>query len=336
MTACRTKQTHIEVLRLKAQWGGYMDKLKEHITYYEQQYRLTAEWVLRPSDRMILGDKHNRRCRFCGRSKPDVTFRMDAHALPECIGNKGLLTFYECDECNRLFGHGCENDFGNWSLPMRTMARISGKDGIPSIKQGPGNAWRVDEYPTGLTINVDETEGFWRDDVANCTLSIQLKRGPYRPAGVAQAFFKMALSVMPEAELPNFRELLDWMKPGTVQKMAAPTPLLHTFTGGAWPRDLLRVAVLTRVADEMLLPYCFFILGYGNEMFQVAIPSSERDRQHFGRKMTIPTFPFCGDPTAAMSGTVRKLELYSDEVVKDDKVEITLSYGSRADHALQT
>ena len=78
----------------------------------------------------------------------------------QSIGNKSLLTYYECDDCNRSFGQGCENDFGNWSLPMRTMSRINGKEGIPSLKQGPGNAWRVDEHATGLKINVEETEGF--------------------------------------------------------------------------------------------------------------------------------------------------------------------------------
>ena len=117
--------------------------------------------------------------------------------------------------------------------------------------------------------------------------------------------------------------------------MAAPTPLLHTFAGGAWPRDLLRVAVLTRISDEVLSPYCFFLLGYGNELLQVAIPSVERDGQHFGKKMTIPTFPFCGDPAIAMSVTVRKLDLYSDDVVKNDTVEITLSYGARLDRAAE-
>ncbi len=310
-----------------------MDTLKERLAFYERHYRPVAAWMLRPGDRVVLGNKEDRRCRFCGGSKPDVTFRTDAHALPESIGNKGLLTLYECDDCNSAFGQGCENDFGNWSLPVRTMARINGKGGIPSIKQGPGNAWRVDEYPTGLKISVDETEGFWRDDVAEKTLTFTLKRGPHRPAGVARALFKMALSVMPEEELPNFRQLLDWMKPSAVQKMAAPTPIFHTFAGGAWPSDVLRVALLTRLSDETVMPYCFFTLGYGNELLQVAIPSVERDGQHLGKKMSVVPFPFCDDPAVVMSCTVRKLELFSDEIVKGDAVEIVLAYGDQLDRA---
>ena len=231
-----------------------------------------------PGDWIVLGDKHNRRCRFCGRSKPEATFRTDAHAIPECTGNKGLLTLYECDDCNRAFGQGCENDFGNWSLPARTMARINGKDGIPSIKQEPGNAWRVDSSPTGLRVSEDATGTFWQDDSSEAkTLTFKLKRGPHRPAAVAKAFFKMAISVMPEEELPNFGELMGWMKPDSSLYMAASTPVLHTFLGGAWPNDALRAAIFTRNSDEGAVPYCFFVLSFGNEMFQVSIPCAKKD-----------------------------------------------------------
>lgn len=308
-----------------------MGTVQDHTAFYAQNYNVAGHWLLRTDSRIVLGDKEMRVCRFCGRTKPDVTFHMDAHALPESVGNKGLLTYYECDECNQAFGQGCENDFGNWTLPMRTFARVSGKSGIPSIKQGPANAWRIDQNPTGLKINVEETEGFYNDDPVAKTLTFRLKRPAYRPAKVAQAFFKMALSVMPDAELHNFRLLLDWMKPGTLQRMAAATPIIHTFVGGAWERDLVRVALLVRMSDEAALPYCFFILGFGNEMFQVAIPSTEKDNQLYGSKLSISTFPFCGNEEAVQTSRVQNLNLHSDEWVRDDVVEIGLSYGNRVD-----
>jgi hypothetical protein len=313
-----------------------MGLFQEHLDFYIRNYGIAAEWALRPDSRFTLGDRDNRVCRFCGKTKPEVTFRKDAHALPESIGNKGLFTNYECDNCNQAFGHGCENDFGNWSLPSRKMQRIKGKYGVPSIKLGPENAWRIDQFPTGLKVNVDETEGFLHDDSDAKTLTFHLKRPPYRPAKVAQAFFKMALSVMPGAELENFRILLDWMKPGDVQKMAAPTPVIHTFAGGAWPTDLVRVAVLTRNSDEIEMPYCFFILALGNEMFQVAIPSTERDGYLCGKKLApLPSFPFCNDEAVVSTSSVRNLVLFSDDLVKDDEIKITLSYGDRVDRAAE-
>jgi hypothetical protein len=51
---------------------------------------------------------------FCGESSPEDTFKLEAHALPEALGNKSLTTTYECDACNQGFGRGIENDFGHW------------------------------------------------------------------------------------------------------------------------------------------------------------------------------------------------------------------------------
>jgi hypothetical protein len=125
--------------------GRNMSKWSDLVAYYEERYQIATAWCLRPGDKIFLGDKQNRRCRFCGKTEPEVSFRNDAHALPECTGNKSLFTYYECDVCNKAFGDGCDNDFGNWSLPMRTMSRIRGKNGIPIIKQGPSGASRIDD-----------------------------------------------------------------------------------------------------------------------------------------------------------------------------------------------
>ena len=46
----------------------------------------------------------NQICRFCGRSRPEVSFRHGAHARPESLGNKSLFTIYECDSGNQFFG----------------------------------------------------------------------------------------------------------------------------------------------------------------------------------------------------------------------------------------
>jgi hypothetical protein len=61
------------------------------------------------------------------------------------LGNKSVESTYECDACNEIFGKGIENDLGNWSKPMRTLARIRGKSGVPTIKKtgdAPGWIWR--------------------------------------------------------------------------------------------------------------------------------------------------------------------------------------------------
>jgi hypothetical protein len=300
--------------------------------FYEHNYQLATGWFLQPNDKIVLGDKTNRMCRFCGNTKPEVTFRKDAHALPESIGNKSLLTYYECDSCNHAFGVGCENDFGNWSLPMRTMARIRGKTGIPTVKLGPNGIWRIEEHPDGLSLSLAETEGFYEDDTDRNVLKIHLRRAQYRPVMVVKALFKMALSVMPEEEMPNFQHTLASIRPGTaLAPMKGPVPFFYTFIGGPIASDRITVAVLTRKEDDSVLPYCFFILMYGNEMLQIAVPSFEKDHYHFGKMMDIKRFPSFRDEGGAAPGqtTWRVLPFQTAEFVKDDTFTMEFAYQAR-------
>jgi HNH endonuclease len=264
----------------------------ELIAFYEHHYRPCVDWSFQPKDKIFLGDRTSGICRFCGKTQPEVTFRKEAHALPQAIGNKTLLTYYECDSCNLGFGQGCENDFGNWSLPMRTMARICGNNGIPTVKLGPEGAWRIERHADGLSLSLTETEGFYEDDPARNALKIHLRRSPYRPVMVVKALFKMALSIMPEEEMPNFQNTLHLIRPEMpIAPLKGPVPFFYTFIGGPIASDRITVVILIRKSDDFVLPYCFFVLMYGNEMLQIAVPSFEKDSQNFGKTMDIKRFP---------------------------------------------
>ena len=73
------------------------DKWSDLVAYYAEHYSIVRQWSLQPGDKIFLGDRQNRRCRFCGKTTPEVSFRKEAHALPECVGNKSLFTYYECE-----------------------------------------------------------------------------------------------------------------------------------------------------------------------------------------------------------------------------------------------
>lgn len=296
-----------------------MSKWGDLVAYHDECYQVVRIWSLQPANKIFLGYKENRKCRFCGETEPSVSFRNEAHALPECIGNKSLFTYYECDACNKAFGDGCENDFGNWSLPMRTMSRIRGKSGIPTIKQGPNGAWRVEEHPAGLMFSVNETEGFWTDDKPNKTLKLHLRRAPYRPAMIVQAMVKMALSIMPEEEMPNFQQVLDWIRPCTAPTpMAAPTPFVRTFISGPTAGDLITIALLIRRHDHLVTPYCQLLLLYGHELLQMVIPSIEKDQQHYGKQFR--RFPCFRDEGST------PLPSQSMEWIRDGSVVIDIQY----------
>jgi hypothetical protein len=304
-----------------------MSKWGDLSVYYGEHYQIVQTFSVQPGKKIFLGNKQDRKCRFCRGTESSVSFRNEAHALPECIGNKSLFTYYECDICNKAFGDGCENDFGNWSLPMRTMSGIRGKSGIPNIKQGPNGAWRVEGDPAGLRFSVDETEGFWEDDKSNKTLKLHLRRAPYCPAMVVQAMVKMALSIMPEEEIPNFQQVLDWIRPGSsLAPMASPTPFVHTFISGPMASDCITVALLTRRHDHLVAPYCQLLLLYGHEMLQMVISSIEKDQHHYGKQMLFYRFPCFRD-----EGVSRMLLFQNMEWVRDGEIVIGMQYDSKRD-----
>jgi hypothetical protein len=257
--------------------------------FYAEQYCRLGHWILKPEKKIFLGDKRDHRCRFCGKRPPEATFRKDAHAIPESLGNKSLFTYYECDACNELFGYSIENDFGNWSKPMRTLSRIRGKNGVPTIKRTP-LGWRIEGDPHGLTVKKGDAGNVVEVDEKKKKVKITIPIDPYTPVLVLKTFVKMGLTLLPEEEVANVRSALQWVRtqnhnPGLVFKW----PIIYTFFPGSYDGDIIIVFVFRRKHDDVDIPYAFLVLCYGNAMYQVFLPAPEREQQIHG-KLKIPRF----------------------------------------------
>ena len=135
--------------------------------------------------------------------------------------------------------------------------------------------------------------------------------------------------------MPNFQQALDWIRPGNLlTRMAAPTPFLYTFISGPVASDVITVAALTRQRDELVMPYCIFLLMYGHEMLQMAIPSIERDRHHYGKQMEFQRFPsFRNEGGAAPGSTVSMaLPFCTTEVIRDGSIVLDMLYQQKLRH----
>lgn len=265
---------------------------------------MTEPLFLRPGEKIVLGNKDERVCRFCGLGEPDVTFEDEAHAIPEALGNKSLFSYYECDVCNHSFREGIENDLGNWSKPSRTFSRIRGKKRVPSLKKGgsqPG--WRVDYKPTGFVVKQYEDDPFMVVDEVNKKVRFELKRDAYTPVAVLKAFVKIGLTVLPPNELPSFREAMAWIRePDHSKGLVDEFPLFRSFQPGPMPNDLIILMLLRRRSNIAGVPYAFLVLSFGNEVFQVFLPSPKQDATINGVKLTLPAFPVPGSVDPARYG----------------------------------
>ncbi|WP_439890042.1 HNH endonuclease [Ralstonia sp. 25C] len=308
-----------------------MDPMPEATDFYEQNYRAVCAYVLRDSDKkkVILGSSANRKCRFCGKEPPEVSFKLEAHAIPESLGNKKIFSLYECDTCNKFFGNGIENDFGNWSKPARSLGRRRGKNGIPTLKGSGDSSWRMEwsNNQFSVTAGNDENDMPFKASDDMRTLTFELKRDPHTPIAVLKAFVKMALTIIPDEELPNFREALAWIKnPLHREEIPLLAPVLTTFTPGPQPIDTITVGVICRKAESVqAIPYAFLILVYGNDMFQVALPSPERDPV-FESEAPVVIKPFPKSPSSNGPHQLYTIDLSNTEVIKDSKITSTMKF----------
>lgn len=272
-----------------------MDIKKEveySLAFYGANYDVVNEWVVRAGNKVYLGDKAGQSCRFCGKSEPEVTFGKVAHAIPESLGNKSIFSHYECDACNESFGGGIENDLGNWSKPMRTMMRIRGKSGVPSLKKDGPAGWRIDNKAGVFHISAHEENPPFQVDEANKQIKFTLIRDPYRPVGVLKALLKSALTLMPESEFPNFGEALDWVRDTDLSKpLVKGMFVAHSFYPGPHPPELTSVILLRRKPSVTNCPYMFMVLAFGNEALQVMVPSRSQDTHLTGKPMTLTPYP---------------------------------------------
>ena len=279
-----------------------------------------------------MGKQDNQVCRFCGQGCPGVTFKKKAHAIPESLGNKSLYTTYECDACNQMFGQGIENDFGNWSKPMRNFAGTRGKRSVPTIKMesAGGSQGRFEPMEIAIQQNpVDPIPIFKFDEKAK-TLNLWPRRDPYTPVAVLKTFVKIGLSVLPEEEIHNFRAMLSWLRNCNHQgQPEGGCPVLRTFVPGPHPFRL-SLCLLRRKEDEFLAPYVTFILYHEYEVFQVFLQSDRRDDHIMGESISFPPFPvaYLHEGTSSQFSllTPKMVELTGCYLVENDIVPITIQF----------
>ncbi|MCA7888596.1 HNH endonuclease [Burkholderia contaminans] len=317
------------------------DYHRKAAAFYERNYRLrfTFEQVnIASQKKRILRGPEPRCCRFCGRGVSQVTFGDVAHAVPESIGNRRLISEYECDTCNRFFGSSIENHFGNWSKPNRLLAGRRGKTGIPTLKGGGPSGWRIERTGNRFEIfaGANEDDRPFTASEDHRVVNLSLTRDPYVPVAVLKTFVKMALSVMPDEEFANFGETRDWLMGARTGDDFIQIPSAEWLVATSTPADSFAIHLLTRKHNAPdRVPYAYLLLSYGNQRFQVNIPCPLHDvRLPMEAHIVLAPFPW---PDAAEDVLhAGEIDLYGTDPVRDDTINVTYTFetaeASRLDH----
>lgn len=296
------------------------DQISKAHRFYEENYDIIFRCMWDRSQKISLGNKTVRCCRFCRKSHPEVTFRKRAHAVPEALGNRGLISFYERDACNSFFGRTIENDLGEWSGPMRTFMRIRGKNHLPKIrKKARSGEWSIEVDDQTLKVKCHEDSSISDVDTANNKMTFQVPRGPYRPVAVYKAFVKIALSLLPEAEMHAFQSTLNWIREEVHSKRKMNQVFVQTVENGPTQSYKLFAQILRRKSDCEDQPYAFLILAVGNYVFQIMIPSPEKEAGLSGSTLSFLPFPTSGGPDPEKYGRAspKVIDMSDPNPIKD-------------------
>lgn len=301
--------------------------------FYSASYDFTQSFILRPGELKILGPNTNRVCRFCGRDESAASFKKRAHAIPEACGNKSLFTNWECDDCNRNFGTSIENDLAAFLTPARTFSRISGKNGVPSIKQhGTAvNRWRIDVKQGVIAIRDFEEDPMIEMEWGKKQIKLEVLRDAYTPIAVSKAFVRIGLTLLPPDDLEDFQHALNWIvNPDHDAPGPRRIPAFCAFQPGPMRNDIMSAIVLRRKSADLPLPYAFVVLAFGNYQYQVCLPSETKDIHVMGSKfVNLPAFPmvsFSTDFAKYGYPVLNSLNLYETTRLKSVKVRVTLKY----------
>lgn len=297
---------------------------KEMMDSLSENYEPLICYHLKDDKKIHLGDKKERKCRFCGKEHPDVSFKMVTHAVPEFTGNKILISEYECDTCNALFSK-METQMSNYMNLYHTAAQVFGKGGVPSYKPNSQQKSRIDLGADKVNIkSVEGDEPIISLDEANKTITYQGHRS-YVPQMIYKCLTKMAMTIMPKEELDDFSGTLDWLQ----DKIQFNRNLIvrYRFYPGMRPLPFVSCMLFKRKENaKKAVPYCLFCVAYSNFVFQIHVPCCEKDAVLHGKKIDLLLIPTPLDYNRSTLRLPENLDFSSVEKVKKEPVSISLSY----------
>lgn len=288
--------------------------------YYDEHYEFAVRLdyaALTARSPVKLGDEiRPRSCRYCGKSDPTL-FRNVAHAIPEFIGNRFVISVDECDECNSFFANEIDNHFANFLGLRRTLWRVRGKNGVPKYAI-PGQSPRLWlEGGSGFRAEGKFEDEFLQIATDGQTGRIIGRRPPYRPRAVFKALAKSALALMPASDLHYYAGLIKWLRGGTAESAK-----YMAFT--SWTevkRKGFEALLLRRVGQKACVPYYSFVLSFSNMSMQIFLPHGAADSHLVGQALSVKRLPNAAERFGRVSYGIE--DLSSDEICRDKSDEIT-------------
>jgi hypothetical protein len=279
-----------------------------------------------------INEKYNsnpkgKKCRFCQKSYPDVSFDKIPHIIPELFGRNNITSNFECDDCNRHF-QKFESDTSTMIQHYLALLDIKSKKGVPifkSQKEPYGDATTLSSNDGKRRLNFETNLKDFVYDKQNKTLTVDFRTRKFSPYSVYKVFLKMGISLLSEEDLSanlHFLEFLQSEEPidNGMQPWTAIRYMLKGKMYGS-PRICLFKAKET-IIDNKQYPEYAMTISFANISYHFFLPISQKNMQEHKpeHELVLHVFPFIVDDDYQR---LKIFDIYYLDLIETKKVSAT-------------
>ncbi len=150
---------------------------------------------------------------------------------------------------------------------------------------------------------------------------IDISRRPYIPAYVYNTFLKIAMSILPEVDVPGYSDAYRYLfDKDNFGALTGPRWVVITRINYGYPDP--HAILYRRISSDTRYPLYLLALYAQNLMFQIAFPLHERELRSYANETLVPMVPYVhytANIPEPITEERRKEDLHSTEVVKETK-----------------
>ncbi len=220
-------------------------------------------------------------CRFCGKNKPEVKFSKDAHIIPQLLGNRYLLSKFECDNCNSQFGK-YEEALSSYLGFFRTFVQLKNRNskGLPKFKD-KNSGFEMYYENEKVQIHLDKSDINSVLDEKNNTAKLVANKFSYIPINVYKCLLKISLCLVDVGELMKYEQSLLFLQSDKFNKKLNNFPLYRMFIyfvpGDFSPNPAAFLFKRKSNISEKSIPTHTMLLFFRNHMYQIFLPFYKDD-----------------------------------------------------------
>lgn len=263
-----------------------------------------------------------KKCAFCLKSEPYVSFKNRPHVIPEFLGNKYLLHHDECDQCNSEFGNTIERELSEYLRPRRVFSKIKGKKRkyISSYsKNNKDEEFKFSEEKSSYIIPVNDKLNL---DFENKEFTYVCEIAKHTPINIYKGFMKIFYGLLPREHRSKFNFIRAFLLDDKLHEVSDKIPIkvVSTFL----PYSNMKSPFLTilhrsrKISRNKVLQESFFeyigIIHFGNNIFEVPMYCDKDVEKALNKKAM--SLKLCPKPYGSFKHEIEDLN-GSDRVVSE-------------------